>query len=255
MESESRQEDWAVYFSTVNEDQIGSVLVDLGFNIIAPIKSKTQLTTVTTFMNNPAEDGLSSADENDLLNQIEDDFIEAIVNQLGADYVGRLKYGGKILSYFYSENTEGVENAFAKVERKYPKCRFEYKTKEEKNWRAYFEVLYPSPFEMQIIQNGRVIENLERHGDALEKEREVEHWIYFKTESERENFLESIRNDGFEIVKKDKTSFGESPFSVQLSRIDKVDIESVNQYVMRLWQKTQEFKGDYDGWETFIVKD
>ncbi|MCU0240152.1 MAG: ribonuclease E inhibitor RraB [Pyrinomonadaceae bacterium] len=34
-----------------------------------------------------------------------------------------------------------------------------------------------------------------------------------------------------------------------------VDYESVNEYVMFLWQKAQEFNGNYDGWETFIVND
>jgi uncharacterized protein (TIGR01619 family) len=254
MESESCQEDWAVYFSTVNEDQIGSTVVDLGFAGIAPIQSKLQLTTFTIFMKNPTEDGLSSAEESDLLNQIEDDFIELIVGQLDAVYVGRLKYDGKILSYFYSKNIEGIEDIFARTEQKYPNYRFEHGSKEEKDWRAYFEVLYPSPFEMQVIQNGRVVENLEKQGDTLEKEREVEHWIYFKTESEREHFLVSIKDDGFEIVEKDTTNSSQLPFSLQISRVDKVDYENIHEYVLYLWQKAQEFNGDYDGWETSVVK-
>lgn len=255
MKIESHQEDWAVYFSTVDEDKIGSILVDLGFAGIAPIQSKLQLTTITIFMKNTTEDGLSSAEESDLLNQIEEDFIELIVGQLDAVYVGRLKYNGKILSYFYSENTEGIENIFARIEQKYPNYRFEHSSKEEKGWRAYFEVLYPSPFEMQVIQNGRVVENLEKHGDTLEKERQVDHWIYFKTESGREYFLESIKDDGFKVLEKDITNSGELPFSLQISRVDKIDYESVDEYVLYLWQKAQEFNGDYDGWETSVVKD
>jgi hypothetical protein len=31
MTSENHEEDWAVYFCTVNEGEIGSALVDLGF--------------------------------------------------------------------------------------------------------------------------------------------------------------------------------------------------------------------------------
>ena len=254
MESENQQEDWAVYFCTVNEDEIGSALVDLGFANIAPIESKSHLITITTFMNNPTEDGLSSNEENDLLNQIEDYFIESIVEELDASYVGRLKYDGKILSYFYSGKTENVQNTIKKIEQKFPNYRFEQSFKEERNWRAYFEVLYPSPFEMQVIQNGRVIENLEKHGDNLEKERQVDHWIYFKSETDRENFISSIKGNGFEIMEKETLSSGDSPFSLQLSRIDKVDYENVNEYVMYLWQEAQQFNADYDGWETFIVK-
>jgi uncharacterized protein (TIGR01619 family) len=255
MQNENQQEDWAVYFCTVDEDEIGSVLVDLSFANVAPIESKSQLITITTFMNSPTEDGFSSNEENDLLNQIEDYFINLIVEEFDAVYVGRLKHGGKILSYFYSGKTEKVQNTIDKVEQKFPKYRFEQSSKEEKDWRAYFEVLYPSPFEMQVIQNGRVIENLEEHGDKLEKERQVDHWIYFKSETDRENFIDSIKENGFEIVEKETSSIGDSPFSLQLARVDKADYESVNEYVMYLWQEAQKFNGDYDGWETFVVKD
>ncbi len=255
MNNENYEEDWAIYFSTIGENQLGSILVDLGFNNTAPIESKSNLISITTFMNNPNKDGLSSAEESSLLNEIEDYFIDLIVSKYNVVYPGRLKYGSKILSYFYCQTTNDFENIYTEIKTQYPNYRFEYNIKEEKDWRAYFEVLYPSEFEMQVIQNGRVIENLESHGDKLEMERQVDHWIYFKSESDRENFLKSIEGNSFEIVNKDKTSFGESPFSLQLSRIDKVDYESVNEYVMYLCQKAQEFNGDYDGWETFIVKD
>ncbi|MCD9189314.1 MAG: DUF695 domain-containing protein [Pyrinomonadaceae bacterium] len=255
METENYQEDWAVYFCTCNEDEIGSVLVDLGYTNMAPIESKSYLITVTTFMNNPGKDGLSSNEESDVLNKIEDYFIESINKEFDSIYAGRLKYGGKILSYFYSSTSEKIQDTIDKLKHNFPDYRFEYSIKEEKDWRAYFEVLYPSPFEMQVIQNGRVVENIESHGDNLQKERQVDHWIYFQTGDDRENFLKSIEGNNFEIVNKDKTNFGDSPFSLQLSRIDKVDYESVNEYVMYLWQKAQEFNGNYDGWETFIVRD
>lgn len=255
MNIENYQEDWAVYFTTVNENQLGSVLVDLGFNNVAPIDSKSNVITITTFMNNPTEDGLSSSEESETLNQIEDYFIDLVVSKYNAVYVGRLKYDSKILSYFYCEKTSDFENLFTEIKNQYPNYQFDYNVKEEKDWRGYFEVIYPSPFEMQVIQNGRVIENLEKHNDKLEKERQVDHWIYFKSETDRENFLNAIAGMNFNIEDKNTTSTTESPFTLQISRIDKVDYESVNEYVMCLWEKAQEFNGDYDGWETFIVKD
>ena len=54
---------------------------------------------------------------------------------------------------------------------------------------------------------------------------------------------------------KEEISSEDSPFALQLSRIDMVDYQSVDKCVLFLWEKAQEFNGDYDGWETFIVKD
>jgi len=255
MTFEEHEEDWAVYFSPINEDRAGSIIVDLGLKHIAPVASKPFLLTFTIIMNNPAEDGLSSNGETAQLNRIEDGLIEKLVEQDAAIYAGRIKSGGKMVSYFYSEKTSELESAVSQETAKYPDYRFEHEFTVEKDWQSYFERLYPSPFEMRVIQNGRVIENLERHGDKLEKERLVEHWIYFNSEIDRENFLGAIRDRGFEVTGKDLTLLGESPFSLQLSRIDRVDYESVNEYVLYLWGKVQEFNGDYDGWETFIVKD
>lgn len=255
MNIETHEEDWAIYFTTINENRIGSVLVDLGLINIAPIESKFNLITITTFMNNRTEDGLSSAEENEFLNEIENNFIDLLGSKYETIYTGRLKYDNKILSYFYAEKISDFENTFAEIKNQYPKYRFEYAIKEENDWRAYFEVLYPSEFEMQVIQNGRVVENLEENGDKLNKERQVDHWIYFNSEPDRENFLNSIKKDNFEIVSKDKTNNEDAPFELQIARIDNVDYESANEYVMYLWQKAQEFNGNYDGWETFIVKD
>jgi uncharacterized protein (TIGR01619 family) len=255
MNNENYEEDWAIYFSAVNENQTGSILVDLGLYNFAPVESKPYLVSVITFMNNPTEDGLSSADENALLNQIEDYFIKLLVSTKRAIYTGRLKYGGKILSYFYSEKTDEIEEIISKASKNYADYRFEYNVKEEKDWRAYFEVLYPSPIELQSIQNRRVVENLERHGDKLEIERQVDHWIYFSSEADRKGFLDAIKDDGFKIVNNDQTDSEEAAFSLQLSRIDRVDYQSVDEYVLYLWEKAQEFNGTYDGWETFIIKD
>lgn len=255
MENKNYQVDWAVYLSYVSENQIGSILVDLGLEAIAPFENKSFLTTVTTFMNNPNKDGLSSSEESEMLNQIEDSFIDLITKHFDAAYAGRLKYDGKIFSYFYSDKIKEFEKNFTDIKQHFPDYRFDYNVKEEKEWRTYFEVLYPSPFEMQVIQNGRVIENLESHGDKLEKERQVDHWIYFKTQTDRKKFLEEIKDRDFKVVNIEDTSSGDSPFSLQLSRIDKVDYESVNEYVLYLWEKAQEFNGDYDGWETFVIRD
>ena len=46
---------------------------------------------------------------------------------------------------FILTKTDEIENIIAKIRDQYPDYRFEYSVKEEKDWRAYFEVLYPSP--------------------------------------------------------------------------------------------------------------
>lgn len=152
MSSQVHQEDWAIYFTTVHDDQIGSVLVDLGFISIAPIDSFSKLLTFVTYFNEPNEDGLTSESESDKINQIEDDFINLLTSESISIYTGRIKFGGKMHSYYYFEELRNLENKIAELKAKYTNYRFEHTLKEDADWTAYFEILYPSEFECKLFK-------------------------------------------------------------------------------------------------------
>ncbi|RKR09965.1 regulator of ribonuclease activity B [Flavobacterium sp. 81] len=105
----------------------------------------------------------------------------------------------------------------------------------------------------QIDANLGVINSLRNGGDKLTASREVFHWIYFKDEKQRNNYLTEVSKKGFELVSSNKIN-DKFPYQLQIKRIDKVDENSVNDYVIYLWEKAIEYNGDYDGWETNIEK-
>jgi len=249
------QEEWEFYFSNVN-DKLGSLFVDLGLHKVAPIADKPNVVWVSIKMNNPREYGLSSQEESGLLGDIEDALVEKIVSKHNAIYVGRLTSAGYRDLYFYFGDTTLYDKTISEVMVAYPKYQFDFGSKEDKEWGGYFNFLYPLPQQFQSIQNRRVIDQLEKGGDKLTTEREVFHWIYFKSDSDREKFLEKIKNDNFSIVSKDSDkSWGDFAYRLQLKRVDKVDQNSVDEYVIYLWKLANEIGGEYDGWETSIEKD
>lgn len=105
----------------------------------------------------------------------------------------------------------------------------------------------------QIDANLGVINSLRNAGDKLTASREVFHWIYFKNESDKNNYLKEVIKKGFVLVSSN-TIKDKFPYQLQIKRIDKVDEDSVNKYVIYLWEKAVEYNGDYDGWETSIEK-
>jgi len=249
------QEEWEFYFSNVN-DKLGSIMVDLGLKTVAPLTDKPNVVWISIKMNNPREDGLSSQEESGILGDIEDALVDKITSKHNSIYVGRLTSAGDRDLYFYFGDTTLYDKTISEVMVAYPKYQFDFGSKEDKEWGGYFDFLYPLPQQFQSIQNRRVIEQLEKGGDKLTKEREVFHWIYFKSDSDREKFLEKIKNDNFLIVDKgsDK-SWGEFSYSLQIKRVDKVDQDNVDEYVIYLWKIANEIGGEYDGWETSIEKD
>lgn len=105
----------------------------------------------------------------------------------------------------------------------------------------------------QVSGNEEVIENLKKNGDDETIQRDVFHWIYFKSKQDRKHFLEEVKKQKFIVVVQDEVE-DEFSFSLQIKRLDKVDITSVNQYVLYLWDLAQIHHGVYDGWETSIEK-
>lgn len=128
------------------------------------------------------------------------------------------------------------------------------KSLEDATWSVYNESLYPNEETFEYMRNQKVVGKLAEAGDKLDKERLVEHWIYFTTEKDRECFVDYATRQGFNIDSKDKTKHAESPFQLKISRSDKVDLPSISQVTLTLRKEAGKCEGDYDGWETVLVK-
>jgi uncharacterized protein (TIGR01619 family) len=255
LESFTHEGDWDFYFSNV-DDIIGSFYIDLGLSKVAPVNDKPNLVWVSVNMNSPREDGLSSNEEFDTLSAIEDRLQKLITAKHNSIYAGRLTTAGRRDFYFYMGDTTICDKTISESMVAYPSYTFDFGIKEDSLWESYLDFMYPNPRQYQSIQNRRVVDNLEKNGDSLTKARPVDHWIYFKTEKDRNEFLSKIETLNFKIVNRDKkTSFGDFPFKLHISRVDKVGYNSVDEYVLDLWGFAKECNGDYDGWETSVEKE
>jgi uncharacterized protein (TIGR01619 family) len=251
----SHKEEWDFYFSNV-DDIIGSFYIDLGLVHVAPIGDKPNLVWVSVQMNNPREDGLSSNEEFETLKSIEDRLQELILTKHNAIYAGRLTTDRRRDFYFYIGDTTLYDKTISEAMVAFPKYSFDFGIQEDEEWKQYFEFMYPNPRQYQSIQNRRVIDNLEEQGDTLNKARPVDHWLYFKTDSDRSTFLKKIEHLKFDIVSSDETtSFGKFPYKLHISRVDNVDHNSVDDYVLELWELATDCNGEYDGWETSVEKE
>ena len=247
------QPDWTYYLSTVNE-KIGSISTDLNLSTIAPMQGQEYVVLVSIKMLNPLENGLSNKEDSEELWAIEDKIIEALQkSKMPFTFAGRLTTDGLRDFYIYGDDTALLEKHITAAMVSFPTYDFTLENKKDEAWSSYFDFLYPLPIQMEVIQNRRVVEQLEKGGDDLTRAREVIHYIYFKTQNELDQYEIFVNELGFKTLNKGNTeSSSEYEFFISISRIDKVDYDEINTYPLELWEKASELNGEYDGWETTI---
>ena len=182
------QPDWTFYFSNVN-DKLSSIATDLNLVSIAPVGGQEYIFYVSIKMPNPKANGLSSNEDAEELWKIEDEIMNVFESsKVNYTHVGRLTSDGMRDLFFFCENTRFMEEQVSIAMKSFPNYTFDTGHKSDKDWKGYFDFLYPLPRQMQQIQNKRVLEQLQKSGDDLTKPREVFHWIYFKTQNELDQF-------------------------------------------------------------------
>ncbi|WP_459661128.1 DUF695 domain-containing protein [Acinetobacter calcoaceticus] len=247
-------EDWNCYICQIDE-QPASYFLNLALAKIAPLTYRPTLLWFEIQMNQSREDGLSSSEEFDHLIQIEDQIILALTTALPILYVGRLTHNHLRDFYFYCEEGIDINHIINQVMQSYPNYNYRFGQKVDPNWSTYFDYMYPSQEIIQTISNNSVIENLQKQGDSLEIARPVHHWIYFKNKNDRAIFLKMIDPLGFEIIQQNKVKEREdSPYQLQISRIDHVHHQAIDACTLQLLELAQQSNAEYDGWETQVIR-
>jgi uncharacterized protein (TIGR01619 family) len=253
LKAQNHKEEWDFYMLNV-DDKIASIYLDLGLKSVAPISGKGNIFWVSINMNNPREDGLSSQEESGKLWEIEDLIVEKINSNHDVVYVGRLTNNNHRDIYFYFGEDKLIDKTLSDCMVKFPNYEYDFGIKENDKWESYFNFLYPSSISYQSIMNRRVLDYMEEQGDKLEKERQVDHWIYFKSEKERSQYEIEVQKKGFKITSKNSDSEnGEIKYQLVISREDKVSRNEIDSFTIELWEMANKLNGDYDGWEAPLI--
>jgi hypothetical protein len=127
--------------------------------------------------------------------------------------------------------------------------------REDRQWQIYFELLYPSAEELQRINNRRVCDALEAHGDAMTVARDVDHWAYFPDTAARARFLRELEGLGFTVRHLWDDGADEARCcGVQFYRVDIPSFTDIDEVTLPLYQAASDAGGEYDGWETQVIK-
>jgi len=241
---------WATCYATVGE-HFSHVLIDLGYLRLLPIPDKRHTLMVVLFLQAPNEDSLPNDDEAAVLTRIGDVLNDSLNTSIDASYVGFIASDNQCRFCFCTGTTSTHEQTVSHVMSQFPEYRYASHVIEDDDWDIYTEGLFHVHQHYECIKHSAVITRFEEHGDPLTKPRPVDHWFYFRNESDRTLFVEKICKEGFQIegdYPEDFQDNGEFPFGVNISRVDSVDRQNVFEYTSFLWNLAYEHYGIYDGW-------
>jgi hypothetical protein len=240
-------DDWDFYALRV-DDEPASIFVDLGIQSQAPLNSHPHMAYVRLHMNQPRPDGLSSKEEFDTLIDIEK-AIEASLCGDEVGYVGRNTSGGCRDFYFYVVTATDWQRRVDGALSSFKNYKYETGTREDAAWSTYLNFLVPGELDRQRIENRRVCEAIERHGDELTVEREIDHWVYFQSTKAVDAFIAEVSTQGFQVRSRPVSNEGTFRFGAQIWRMDTPSYGNIDDVTLPLLETASRHGGQYDGWE------
>ena len=126
--------------------------------------------------------------------------------------------------------------------------------KPDSKWQRYFEDLYPDEWELQQIGNQNLLWQLAEEGNLEHVPRDIDHWLYFSTNASRKEAKARAIKQGFVVRSESTDSESDFPHGLQLCRSDKTDPQTIDEVVFSLFSLCHELGGNYDGWETEVIR-
>jgi hypothetical protein len=106
----------------------------------------------------------------------------------------------------------------------------------------------------QINENDQIRDLLKRNGDNLAAKREIDHWAYFPDSISRDCFINKALSLGFMLRARIEPENDKSDYGAQLYTIGKPSFPEVDRQNLALRELAVMLGGDYDGWETWVVR-
>lgn len=242
---------WDVYITEM-EGAPASIAIDMGITPEPPQKYRSYLHVVLVQLLSPTETGMTTNEEAEVLFRMEDALAEHFSTALGAIFVARITGSGDRQFFYYASVKEGLEAALGKVMRDFPDYEASSITKEDPGWQFFLQIV-PQEEQSQQIKNQKVLALMHEQGDYGEAPRPVDHFVYFRDKMDREKFVKTVRDAGFELKDMTEHPDSEEPWGVIVSATQTASHEEIHQAVDKVSKLAKSHGGNYDGWETQIV--
>ncbi|HQS99104.1 MAG: hypothetical protein B7Y26_11945 [Hydrogenophilales bacterium 16-64-46] len=204
-------------------------------------------------LKDPDDRGLPHGDEFSWLNDVED-YLSRGLTEARAVPVGRITTNGRRYLFYYTSQDEVTSEAVAREAAASHGYVISLTHALDSERSHYWNELFPTDDDRQVIQDMRVEDSLREEGDPLTTPREVDHWAYFHKASDRQRFVEAVTEHFAAIELYETPDNARGIFTAKLVHTSLPDYRSMNKFTMLLNRAAKDSGGDYDGWETSVCR-
>ena len=173
----AQQDTWDVYLAQYEKGP-GSTMFNMSIKKIAPDTSLPFLFSAGVKYTNCDNEGLPVSAEFKNLSRISDSVIATVNRFVKNIQAGTFTYQCERRDYFYVSDTTGLRQQInILLSKHFTGYEPAFNVKHDKDWAAYLEFLYPNEETMDYMQNEKVLVQLQKGGDKLDKARQVDHWL------------------------------------------------------------------------------
>ena len=198
-------DNWDSYLCEV-DGKPASILVDLGAVAQAPMQRFPCLGYVTIALRGPDENGFPRREEFETLSVLEDSLEAALTGSGTAVHIGRCITDGRYELIFYTISHDDWNRQVAAIMENLPPYAWEAGAHYEPGWDTYLGFLFPGEQDLLVIQNRRLLHQLQEEGDSLEKNRPITHWLDFLDPDSGKAFCRAAQKLGFHVEETEAAS-------------------------------------------------
>jgi uncharacterized protein (TIGR01619 family) len=248
-------DNWDVYLAEY-ENGAGSTTFNMDLIENAPNKDFPFVVITGVTYTDCNKDGFPSNNEFAKLYKISEDVIKVISALTKMESAGTFTYQCERLDYIYVQDSNNIREKLTELyQNSFKDYEFYLNIRHDAKWEGYLDFLYPNVENQEQMSNQILVLQLQENGDNLSQPRKIDHWIYFDNAEERDAFEKFVVDDGFQIEGKELKESLDKPYSLHISRVDNVDLKSISKVTLELRRKAIQMNAEYDGWETFIIKE
>ncbi len=247
-------DNWGLYFSNMGGHVALTAFDDGISQEIGDIKLPNSI-KVKLYLNDVLDDGMPTREEGERLTLI-GPHVENAISEHGGLFLGRVTTNTVRWNIGLApNNTDAIEQALQQASEEHS-FRYDIFVDSDPSKTAYWEDLFPTDDDRQVMADMEVKQALSDRGDNQYAERPVEHWSYFDSKEQADQFAKWGIENGYEdaeVFRQKDGLFAPTKWLVRFKHQGTMLLNDITHHTIKLSKQARQFGGVYDGWETPVT--